>query len=87
MSLSRSLCRVQYPDTGIGIDSRDLDRIFEEFEQIDEAHTGSYNGVGLGLSVVKKYVELMKGDIHVESEVGRGTTFTVSLPRMLSLHS
>jgi signal transduction histidine kinase len=74
-------------DTGIGIEPGDLDRIFQAFEQINEAHTGPYNGVGLGLSIVKKYVHLMDGDIRVESELGRGSTFTVSLPRRLTRHS
>jgi len=73
-------------DTGIGIELGDLDRIFQAFEQINEAHTGPYNGVGLGLSIVKKYVHLMDGDIRVESELGRGSTFTVSLPRRLTRH-
>jgi len=74
-------------DTGIGIEPRDLDRIFQAFEQINEAHTGPYNGVGLGLSIVKKYVQLMNGDIRVESELGRGSKFTVSLPRTLTRYS
>lgn len=74
-------------DTGIGIEPRDLDRIFQAFEQITEAHTGPYNGVGLGLSIVKKYVQLMNGDIRVESELGRGSKFTVSLPRTLTRYS
>jgi len=67
-------------DTGIGIKQDDLGRIFEEFHQLDEAHTGTYSGVGLGLSIVKKYLELMGGDIRVESRPGEGTTFTFTLP-------
>ncbi|HEY3302092.1 MAG TPA: GAF domain-containing protein [Candidatus Binatia bacterium] len=67
-------------DTGIGIKPGDLERIFEEFHQLDEAHTGTYSGVGLGLSIVKKYLELLRGDIRVESEPGGGTTFTFTLP-------
>jgi signal transduction histidine kinase len=81
--------RVQFSvtDTGIGIESENMGKIFNEFEQIREAHTGNFNGVGLGLSIVKKYLELMKGDIHVESKPGEGSTFTFSLPRSLSLNS
>jgi protein-histidine pros-kinase len=67
-------------DTGIGIKDDDLGKIFDEFHQLDEAHTGTYSGVGLGLSIVKKYLELMHGDIRVESQPGAGTTFTFSLP-------
>jgi signal transduction histidine kinase/putative methionine-R-sulfoxide reductase with GAF domain len=67
-------------DTGIGIKQDDLEKIFEEFHQLDEAHTGPYSGVGLGLSIVKKYLELMQGDIRVESQPGAGSTFTFTLP-------
>jgi signal transduction histidine kinase len=67
-------------DTGIGIKPEDLPRIFEQFHQLQEAHTGSYSGVGLGLSIVKKYLELMRGEIQVQSQPGKGSTFTVTLP-------
>jgi signal transduction histidine kinase len=70
-------------DTGIGIEAKDLQRIFNEFEQLKDAHTGDYNGVGLGLSIVKKYLELMRGEIRVQSQVGHGSTFTFSIPRVL----
>jgi signal transduction histidine kinase len=74
--------RVQFSvaDTGIGIEPEDLQKIFNEFEQIKEAHTGRFDGVGLGLSIVKKYLELMEGDIEVESRPGHGSTFTFSVP-------
>jgi len=74
-------------DTGVGIDAADLEKIFNEFEQIREAHTGNQSGVGLGLSIVKKYLELMQGDIRVESQLGQGSTFTFSLPRTVSTNS
>jgi len=70
-------------DTGIGIKPDDLDKIFEEFHQLEEAHTGSYFGVGLGLSIIKKYLNLMKGDIRVVSEPGAGSTFTFTVPYSL----
>jgi signal transduction histidine kinase len=70
-------------DTGIGIKPEDLDKIFDEFHQLEEAHTGSYFGVGLGLSIIKKYLDLMKGDIRVESTPGAGSTFTFTLPYSL----
>jgi signal transduction histidine kinase len=78
--------RIQFTvaDTGIGIESENLGKIFNEFEQIKEAHTGGFNGVGLGLNIVKKYLDLMQGDIHVESQLGQGSIFTFSLPRTVS---
>ncbi|MCZ6622840.1 MAG: GAF domain-containing sensor histidine kinase, partial [Deltaproteobacteria bacterium] len=71
-------------DTGIGIDEKDLPSIFDQFHQLKGAHTGSYNGVGLGLSIVKKYLEMMHGDIHVKSQPGKGSTFTFILPYTVS---
>jgi len=67
-------------DTGIGIEEKDLGKIFEEFHQLKEAHTGNFDGFGLGLNIVKKYLDLMKGDIRVDSQPGIGTTFTFTLP-------
>jgi signal transduction histidine kinase len=70
-------------DSGIGISRENLDKIFDEFQQLEDAHTGNYSGVGLGLSIVKKYLELMLGDIRVESTPGVGSTFTFTLPYSL----
>jgi signal transduction histidine kinase len=67
-------------DTGLGIDEKDLGKIFEEFHQLKEAHTGNFDGFGLGLNIVKKYLDLMQGDIRVDSTPGKGTTFTFTLP-------
>jgi signal transduction histidine kinase len=72
-------------DTGIGIEPHDLARIFSPFEQITEAHTGDFNGVGLGLNIVEKYLELMHGDIRVKSDPGEGSTFIFSLPYSIPL--
>jgi len=74
-------------DSGIGIDPQDMDRIFSAFEQIREAHTGDFNGVGLGLSIVKNYLELMNGDIRVESRPGKGSTFTFTVPHSVPVPS
>ncbi len=81
--------RVQFSvsDTGIGIRAEHLDRIFNEFEQVKESDIGRFDGVGLGLSIVKKYLDLMKGDIRVESEPGKGTTFTFTVPANVALNS
>jgi two-component system, OmpR family, phosphate regulon sensor histidine kinase PhoR len=67
-------------DTGMGISAQDQLHIFERFYKTDKSRTRSKEGSGLGLSIVKKILDLHKGTIHVESEVGKGTTFTVSFP-------
>jgi PAS domain S-box-containing protein len=67
-------------DTGIGIDPRWQELIFEPFHQVDAAKTRSAGGTGLGLSVSRRLARLLGGDVTVESEPGRGSTFTVWLP-------
>ena len=67
-------------DTGIGIPSRDLDRIFERFYRVDRARSRETGGTGLGLAIVKHVVENHGGEIEVQSELGRGTTFRISFP-------
>ena len=74
-------------DTGVGIDPDHVERIFEEFEQVKDSNVTNNGGVGLGLSIVKKYLELMNGEIHVESELGRGSKFIVRIPRSVTLDS
>ncbi|MBQ8317955.1 MAG: response regulator [Lachnospiraceae bacterium] len=64
-------------DTGIGIKPEDLDHIYESFQQLDMNINRKVEGTGLGLAITKNLVQLMDGDIQVESEYGRGTTFTV----------
>ena len=80
-------CRFTVRDTGIGIEAQDMERIFSAFEQIREAHTGEFNGVGLGLSIVKNYLGLMQGDIRVESRPGEGSKFTFTVPHSLPIPS
>jgi signal transduction histidine kinase len=67
-------------DTGIGIKPEDLRRLFEEFEQLDSGASRRHEGTGLGLALTRKPVELHGGSIDVESEGGRGSVFTVTLP-------
>ena len=70
-------------DTGIGISEQDLCHIFEEFWQVDQSLQRPYQGLGLGLSLVKTLVETMGGKITVESQIGVGSTFCVMIPRYL----
>jgi two-component system phosphate regulon sensor histidine kinase PhoR len=72
--------QIAISDTGIGIPSQDLPRIFERFYRVDKARSRQVGGTGLGLSIVKHVVEGMQGRIQVESQLGRGSTFTITLP-------
>ena len=67
-------------DTGIGIEKGELDHIFEEFRQGEMSSNMNYDGTGLGLAIAKRFVNLLGGEIGVDSEVGKGSTFTVTLP-------
>jgi two-component system phosphate regulon sensor histidine kinase PhoR len=71
---------ISVSDTGSGIPSEDVPRIFERFYRVDRARSREVGGTGLGLSIVKHVVERMAGSIKVESRLGRGTTFIILLP-------
>jgi two-component system phosphate regulon sensor histidine kinase PhoR len=73
--------RVDVCDTGIGIPEADLGRIFERFYRVDRARSRALGGTGLGLAIVKHLVQSLGGEISVESEPGRGSTFSFGLPR------
>ncbi|HEY9859734.1 MAG TPA: SpoIIE family protein phosphatase [Candidatus Obscuribacterales bacterium] len=77
--VDRSLA-VSITDTGIGIAEDKFDRIFESFEQADGSTAREYGGTGLGLAVTKKLVELHGGTIQVNSQIGKGSRFTFTLP-------
>lgn len=68
-------------DTGIGIAQESLDKVFQPFMQIDSALNRQYTGTGLGLTLVRRIVEMHHGSVTVESKVGQGSRFTVTLPR------
>jgi signal transduction histidine kinase len=71
---------IKVTDTGQGIPEKELPYIFDTFRQVEGATTRVHGGFGLGLSIVKQLVSLMGGDISVESEVGKGSTFSITLP-------
>jgi two-component system sensor histidine kinase/response regulator len=78
-----SIC-VSVTDTGIGIPQDKLELIFEKFGQVDSSLSRQAEGTGIGLSLVKMFVEAMKGCILVNSNMGKGTSFTVKLPVITS---
>jgi PAS domain S-box-containing protein len=71
---------VRVRDTGIGISAEEQGMIFDEFRQVSEGYNRSFEGAGLGLTITKKYVELLHGKITVESQPGKGSVFSVLLP-------
>ena len=76
----RPAVAIAVSDTGIGIRPEDKVKIFEAFQQLDGSYSRDYPGTGLGLSISKQFLELIGGRIDVESEYGRGSTFTITLP-------
>jgi signal transduction histidine kinase len=71
---------VEVWDTGIGIPREAHARLFERFYQVDSSNTREYGGTGIGLALVKEFVERLGGEVAVESEVGKGSTFRLALP-------
>jgi two-component system phosphate regulon sensor histidine kinase PhoR len=72
---------LEVEDTGPGIAARDLPRIFERFFRVDRARSRELGGTGLGLAIVKHLAQAMHGSVRADSTIGKGTTFTVCLPR------
>jgi two-component system phosphate regulon sensor histidine kinase PhoR len=71
---------ISVADNGIGIPEEDITRIFERFYRVDKARSRQVGGTGLGLSIVRHAVEQMHGNVRVESELGKGSCFTITLP-------
>jgi signal transduction histidine kinase len=72
--------RFTVADSGPGIAKESLPIIFDMFHQVDGSNTRLHGGLGLGLYIVKKYTELLGGEVEAKSELGRGSTFTVTIP-------
>jgi len=68
-------------DTGIGMTPEQIGKLFQEFSQASSTTASKYGGTGLGLAISRRFCQMMGGDITVESELGRGSTFTIRLPR------
>ncbi len=75
--------RMSVEDTGIGIKKNDLDKLFQSFQQVDSKRNRNIEGTGLGLAISKRLLNLMGGDIRVESEYGVGSTFTFFFPQKI----
>jgi len=78
--LADGVVEVAVSDTGIGIAPEDQEAIFEEFRQVGTDYARKREGTGLGLTLARRFVELHHGTLHVQSELGKGSTFTVTLP-------
>ncbi len=84
---SRSTLRFTISDTGIGMSNEYLPKLFDTFSQEDSSATNKYGSSGLGMAITKNIVELMNGNIEVQSEKGKGTTFTVTVTLLDSAYS
>jgi signal transduction histidine kinase/regulator of replication initiation timing len=79
----RDCVTIAVADTGIGMTPEQIGKLFQEFSQASSATASKYGGTGLGLAISKRFCQMMGGDITVESEPGRGSTFTIRLPRIV----
>lgn len=75
----KELVTIKVIDTGVGFKQEDSQRIFQEFERLQPSYEGKKQGSGLGLHIVKQFIGVMNGDISVQSEVGKGSTFTAEI--------
>ena len=89
LSKKNGICRVRFSmkDTGIGMDPEYIPHLFDTFSMEDDSNTNKYGGSGLGLAITKNLVEMMGGEISVESKKGEGTAFTIVVPLEASKRS
>ncbi len=80
LEIDSALLKFSVKDTGIGMTDEQINKLFKSFSQADSSTTRKYGGTGLGLAITKHLIEVMGGDIQVESEPGKGSNFTFSLP-------
>lgn len=81
LSENDKFANISIEDTGIGISPQDCERIFERFYRVDKSHSKKIGGTGLGLSIVKHIVNYHNGQIHIESELGKGTKLSIDIPK------
>ncbi|WP_179295571.1 ATP-binding protein [Bacillus sp. FJAT-45350] len=84
VSVNGTILHFSVIDTGVGIPEDQLENIFDSFKQVDTSNSREYGGTGLGLTISKELVKLMEGDIFVQSEVGKGSCFTFTIPVRLA---
>jgi signal transduction histidine kinase len=72
-------------DHGIGMTPEQMQRLFQAFTQLDASPTRKYGGSGLGLAITKQFCQIMGGDIHVDSQFGQGSVFTMRLPAVVNI--
>jgi CheY-like chemotaxis protein len=84
LASDRSMVQMTISDTGIGMNPEQLGRLFQAFSQADASTTKKFGGTGLGLAITRHFCRLLGGDITVASQVGQGSTFTISLPDLVA---
>lgn len=80
LTIYHKFYRIEVKDEGVGIPLEHIERIFEEFRQVDSSYTRKVGGTGLGLSITKRFAEMLGGSIEVQSKLGEGSKFTVYIP-------
>jgi signal transduction histidine kinase len=82
---SRGSVTISVADTGIGMTAEQMGKLFQEFSQASSTISSKYGGTGLGLVISRRFCQMMGGDITIESEPGRGSTFTIRVPQIVEV--